>query len=1498
MSGRSHTRAAISRPRRRACSLPLAGALILAVLALTGALSSAGPNASAQPSVGSAEATTPQADASVPARQVTMIGATPSEPGAPGPDETWAVGLSGDGQPLLVRYFRTGGAAGTWTLGPALPAGFKLAGSPLAGSMTPRGAGVLLGSEGHGTVLVRRPGAGFEATPAVPTEGEALGEGEEPLLKKEGEALYEPGRAPLLAALEEEGGSTGVLLAPVQTAQQTAAVERQVLHWDGHHWTSEPIAVPESSKDDFRVLALAADGPANAWLLAQLASNPSYPAGAVALFRRTQAAGKWSWKPVALEPGAGDEEAHPLPVPLQGGGTAPFTVAGRGAPPTVKAQLLTVTGQGVWIDGERADLHGSEPASATVFFRPGGAAGGSLVSSWCWEPGAAALCDHQLPEALPSGYERSFAWAGAAPFGDRVVTGLSEGVSLRLEGETFARVLALGGGHDAEEDPGSQFGAAFSSPTEGWLGQALLPVHLTTEPQASRLTPWPVPFRTPLLAIAPQPGAAVGSLASEALAVGLSGAVTRYKPGAGWLPESLFGPGEKVEKAQLRAVAWPTQGRAYAVGDYGQMWLWRGETGLWEKDPATPANFRANLVGVAFDPANSSRGYAVGTSEVGVGGMLLRYGKTWSQETALPAQAQGAVFTSIAFAGSEAMVAFRKQPNPSSHTFVGGLLVNGGSGWTVDESAGAVMGSGVPKSVAGLPDGGAAVLTEGAGDQVYERQSAGSPWQASPVPPPGDGSSLALFREGGALRAIIAGGGAGNLSLAPPPPPGFPPDLYGPIGSESVGPETAIVLRQTPSGWSDESHELDPIKQPEGGYGPYWDLPYRPDPIEAVLVDPGGGQGWAVGGSIGKKGEERSETSDVERYPADGVRPTGAGEAPVPVSAKAVTFAIGGHAECANPCASRSRAGVGPGVWLSSALALARKIGVQAFFYTGPSVTEGKIGGIERTLPLPFGREFETSAAILGASGVHAYVAASPRDRDARPEREGSEASFLSGLGAFLGPPGASKPECGGEECGAAYALSDGGVRVIVLDDSAEVGEAQLSWLERELSGAKEANAKAGEPAIVIGSADLDAQLAAGQVRAERVAAALERGQASAYFYDSPEENVAKPLRFGAEKVPTYGSGTLGYVQVTRELRGDFHGASGILLANVEPSVREAGTNRVRVTPQLIPVIGELALEAKDGTLLRRSEAALFDGLARRPRAGGVALNNLDESQVDPYVPIPSECVGPECATALLPEYEFSSSDPEIGDFVERNLESPDRHAVKQNAQHEPIHSAYSGLFCAYFPGTTTVTISAGGLSASLPVTVQAGSVRQPCGTKPQRNLPPLRTQTPVPTPVGPAPAGSGPAPAAALSPVPLLPPAPPAAPPAAVPGPPPPVSQLIPPALPLVAVPAFVPLPLPTPARPTPPSGTSAVTSPVEVAEHEEEEEEATEQASNLAVAYRAPEHEPVAPYILGVCVLAAFAGAAMRRPRRGRREVRVAPATVSSMHAQRRAARSPRDI
>ena len=119
-------------------------------------------------------------------------------------------------------------------------------------------------------------------------------------------------------------------------------------------------------------------------------------------------------------------------------------------------------------------------------------------------------------------------------------------------------------------------------------------------------------------------------LGSQALAVGDRGEVARYAAGqrlaAGEPRRRQVAPDAAAARGRLAR-----PGRAYAVGDEGAMWLWRGETGLWEADPAAPLNFQGNLLGIAFDPANSARGYAVGQS-----GVLLRYGKSWQQEPLPP----------------------------------------------------------------------------------------------------------------------------------------------------------------------------------------------------------------------------------------------------------------------------------------------------------------------------------------------------------------------------------------------------------------------------------------------------------------------------------------------------------------------------------------------------------------------------------------------------------------------------------------------------------------------------------------------------------------------------------------------------------------------------------------------------------------------------------------------------------------------------------------------
>jgi hypothetical protein len=1480
----------------------------------------AGAGAASGAAGGTSEVTA-QTDDSLPARGVIMIGSAPQEPDAPNQDETWGIGeIGSQGNPswAIVRYT----AAGGWSLGPQPQeasgqplTGFDPDHSPLTGQMTADGSGVMVGTAPTGpsgsrrqVVLVRNPGGAFQetATEPVPETGSTL--------LQPGESLYSSRRAPMIAPLEE-GAEAGALVVPVATG--AGGEEEAVLDWSAatKQWTREPIeGIP--SKEGFRVLAIGASSPSNAWLLAQLSSTSQ----SVALFRRHPSSGGASWLPV--------NGAAPLTVSGE-----PFSVPGEGEPPTVKGQVLTVTSEGIWIDGERSAGAGSNSSvQVTMFVTAEGAEKGKVKASWCnipgVAPGGAPACTYGLTTPLPNelGDSRSIAWANSAdPYGERVIAGLEEGVSLRVEGDSFKRVLALGGSEPAL-DAGGTLGAAFSSPYEGWLGNFLTPVHLTLDPAPNRLQSYPVPFRHALLAVAPEPGVPVGASESQALAVGDDGEVARYIPSQGWLPESLLGASGHRETPRLRAVAWPTPSRAYAVGELGQMWLWRGETGLWEPDPATPLNFRGDLMSIAFDPENPSIGYAVGQQ-----GVLLRYGKTWTQEPqeALPPEAQGASFTSVAFAGSEALVAYRVAHveggvNGESASYTGGVLINNGSGWKVDASAATALNGEIPWTVAGLPDGGAALsATDDAGQSplVLERNSFEAPWQPTAVPYPGFEApgSLALFREGGALRVIGSGAVPNTLGIDDvlPPPAGFPPNLiqpYPPATGEGH------VLRQTSAGWQDEEHEFNDVREPLGEYKLY-DTVYQPDPIAAVLTDPAGEHGWAVGGVIDAE-QADLDTADIARYPAESTAPPGVGSAPLQTRPSVATFAFGGGAQCQAPCARRADAKIDPDVALESALEGASNVtlggtvepGVRAFFYTGPRVTSGAGHGV---FPVNYEEEFARYAELLaGPHRTPAFAVASSTDRVGGSA--GSECAFEEAFKGFPQPfgEGPAAPGLAGagsapnkKECAAGsqpgyYALTSTGpagpVRTIVLEDASEVGPTQLKWLETQLEEAAVAQgSKKAEPAIVVGSADLNTQIEAGSESARDVARALvgvgadKSGKvASAYFYDAPEENEQVPLRVEGHSIPTFGSGTLGYGAAFRDEQQDFTGASGYLLGEVEVAGLEAD-NKAPVNVRLIPDIGELALEAQEGVLLRRSQLALFDALARRPRAGGLAERGSRVNRAAIYVPIPAKC-GEDCPkSGLVPEYTFTSSNIKIGNFVKQDLAAePNGHVPQYNSKDEPIQEPETGsksaLFCAFNRGSVNVTINAGGLKSTLQVTVEAGSARQPCGTVPAEGLPSPPSPAPAPPPA-PAPAPAGVAPAASATP-PLPLPAPPAivAPPTRSAPPTPPTFFL--PVTPLTPLLAFVPLPVPTPARPTPPSGTSAVTSPVEAPEREEEHEEATESVGNQAVAYRAPEHEPAPVYLLGVVLLAAFAGASIRRPRRSRREVRVAPATISAMRSQRR--------
>ena len=166
----------------------------------------------------------------------------------------------------------------------------------------------------------------------------------------------------------------------------------------------------------------------------------------------------------------------------------------------------------------------------------------------------------------------------------------------------------------------------------------------------------------------------------------------------------------------------------------------------------------------------------------------------------------------------------------------------------------------------------------------------------------------------------------------------------------------------------------------------------------------------------------------------------------------------------------------------------------------------------------------------------------------------------------------------------------------------------------------------------------------------------------------------------GATTIPSFGTGTLGYRSpisgaVGFDAPDALFGDTGVLVLELDASRRDPATNRAPVTARLIPVIEDLSLEATDGTLLRRSIPALFSGLGRRPLGGdrwGTASAGSgipDPAGGDPYTLFPPEqCLVAGCSTRIVPEYNFTSSDPDIADFVNQDP------AVDQPAQ------ALSGL--------------------------------------------------------------------------------------------------------------------------------------------------------------------------------------------------------------------------
>jgi hypothetical protein len=1466
----------------------------------------------------------------LPEMGVRLLGASPGE----APQEAWALG----GGELVEHTGQEGG----WQVLP-LPLGSE--GEPVSveaeGARVTGDGGVLLRVAAGGTganvhspgVVLRDPGGQprLVAAPEATSDGAGTTLGGDPpapggsTSSPEGNAEVATFAAGAYAATDETGGHTGILL-----AEAGGATGFQVLRYDGSEWTKAPESIDlteeqeqerkeqeaqrkleeaqrkkevEEGKKEPRELkkpegrfkperiacgptatAPLATSPQDCWLLA------AYGKGQLALFRRTVSSedpAGYSWQPV--------EHIHESFL-----GEAP-TEAGHLTLEALsaEAQMLTVTTQGVWVDFGTKLAGATEASYASELIAPAeDDSPPRSLGRWCYPTGPG--CPKSLGGALSGPYS-SVAWPAAS----------GEGV-----GGPGIRILARPNESDLLELPGGSEGsfaatpaagmssAAFDSPAQGWLdvashtgdtadfqGQSQL-LEVTSQPQGDRLQETPVPFRRPLLALAQAPGSTPGDPGAQAIAVGVEGETGRYVAGEGWSAEALYNSRGEAEHPTLRGVAWPEPERAYAVGDHGAMWVWRAATGLWEPDPAKDPNFVGNLTAIAFSTVEPNLGYAVGK-----GGVLLRYGKTWEQEP-LPEDLQSVNFTSVAFAGNEALASFRDIEGAHEG---GGLAVDEGSGWHIDPGVTALAGQPVLSKVAGLPDGGAVAAGPGT---VIERDQPGGPWRFSqPLPEARNISALAAYREpGGSVRAYASidldeyldpnlypeeerrlEEGPFKVDVALPSAAGAPPLLAQP----DPLPDTGYLLKETANGWSDMEHMALPAPGLDREERGPIDVPIRPDPVLALVVSPEGAMGLAVGGqtydSTGSAPVPEFETAAAMRFPAGSVPANGTTPAAIPTTPGTVTFAVGGYASCINGsnCAGILADSPGPAVALSHAVQVAELTaanspgGLAGFLYTGGPIP-----------PVVNGSQFFKASEGVGRQSFQSF----PR-----------------------GP-------------------SDGGapVRVIMLDYQNPNIQEEKEFLEKELERAHDEH----EPAVVVGGAPLNFTLPeeASQALvypkqapdAAEFSAILVNKQApaSAYLFDYPLDNVQTVVSDPAAgpDVPAFGTGGLGYITApTRPTTTDSLGANGFLIVEVDTAARNPSTNVVPVHARLEPNASQLALDATDGVLLRRSHVALFEGLARRP-AGGVAVSDqnrgvgLNVFGAIPYDPIPFDCQGPDCVNEIPVDVTLTSSNPDKGAFVvhEPGVEpravllgadklpivdepriakgphkgelTPDLQFEK-NSNGEPINEKeevvpreQSGTFCAFNAGTTTVSITTGGLTYSEPIAIQAGSVEYPCGTVPLKNPPRAEASLLTGIPLLPLAPSSPPQVNPQIQSI--VPPLPPAAvlplQPHHAHVSPPVLLPFIPLATPTLGpIPAIVPPPPPPVARPIPPSGTSQVYQSSVAPQEKREEEEATSLVGNTQFsAYYANEHGggPGPWPVLLLVLIAAGAGTGIRRGTRSR--------------------------
>jgi hypothetical protein len=1212
--------------------------------------------------------------------------------------ETWGYGYTTapaptvDGSPLpytsphgvpqlvMLRYTDSGGWQIADVLRNADGTPFVLpSGAQISGQMTASGEAWMIVNQAQGPVALfhRVPGGHFLLDSEVDPSG-LIGPQTDPGADAMLESLFanqtRADGVKLTLGEDASGGVYGLLVDPGQAPSPTSTALNFGEFIDGQ-WSIETADVPpnyQPADGTVTLTAASATGPGAGWaVFAVPPDSPEPQPLMLGSFSTAGAATTWSWV-------------------THTGLDALDVTGGLGSVNAVaNGQGILAASDGVWIS---ASVLG---APVIALYDP---QTGHLVRSWC-DPAVAArsvgcgdTIDANDPATLPSAVFDTAQGPVGLALGSQAVDVYANG--------SWTAVAAPG--FDS-----SNGDAIFTSPTDGWLAGGNSLGRITAAVPPAALAEWPQANQATLVSVAlPPAGAAIST--SGALAVGLEGTALHYDSTNGWLVDPVP---DKARGINLLGVAYDGQSQAVAVGALGTILDWNGTS--WSADPQSGSLTQNQLNAVAF--GSDGQGWAVGSF-----GTILHYdGTAWSQEQ-VDAQDDGVNITSVTVAGDQA------------YAIAGGNLIERGADGTwsrVDLSSLPVpMPAGALTLVSGLPDGGVVAAGHSV---VIVRQDGSSSFSYSAQPIQGIAVGLAAFRDPGSgdVRAFV--------SVAPPV-------VVQGIGGFDVAGFPAgdgELLKQTPTGWEDLSQSQSPFVGSGSGLPVADGLP-QPDPVLGVAAASDGSAAWAVGGYAGTQTaaglgtsqplQARAfawQTASIWRYDQGGSVPAptlSQALVNIPAQPNTVSFAFLSSAECVSECSQVQNAQ--PDVNLAGA---AGEINAFASQPGGPAIA---ILGGNAVGPTNASAQSSGDGAVDLANlhkylaplaGVPLYAAYGPLDpvpsfSDPAQPWDDAFAQSPAPFGPGPAPSSVTPVGAGGFDGSVnhyyAYDVAQNGgtLRVIVLDNSAgsldDSEPGQTAWLAGQLTAAQTANV----PVVAVVAQPLDSGLTGSAYQspyatdADQIASMLANAGVLAVFTTSPtqsdqthmvpNQNPNRPP-VGAQ-IPEYEGAAVGYQQTQN---------NGVLWYFVS-----VDTAQRTVTVQGIPVITSLALEPLSGLTAARSSTLSFRAVGRRPAGTLTATPDQSNPQgIANYVAIPS----PSCSTCVTPSYSFASSDPLVGDFVVPS--GAGSQFPKLSASGKTTPSSTSGLFCAFNPGQTTVSVTSGLLTASQTVTVEPGNIGQPCGTVP-----------------------------------------------------------------------------------------------------------------------------------------------------------------------------------